>query len=332
MKAYIPLALFFVANLQGEPLESGFPVTTYCLSGKPDVFVNVSYTFWTAREEGLSASIANISLVGDPSLQQGKVAYPSWQAVPGFKVGIGAYLNYDGWDLEATYTWFKNRKSTFSSFEGTPGQTVPIFFPANFLGPVDESESMWNNRFNRVDLLLGRGSYLGNRLTSKPCFGLLGASDLQTFNIDYTTEMLFEPYILSVESRQKWFGIGPYLAYKNSFYFLYGDEYHWAFFIDGGAALTWGKYKTKTMTSDNSGNLFFDTKSSFYNMEALLEIALGLRFEVSFSEENAWSLLCQLGWEAQTLFGHNRMTLWNSANTGNNYGMQGLTLKAELAF
>ncbi len=264
-------------------------------------------------------------------LPQGNVTYPNWNARPGFKIGASTYLDKDCWDLGVEYTWFQNEDNNFAMSAVTPDLVFPTFFPSNLTDSFAQAGISWNNKFNRVDLTLGRDCYLGRRFSCKPFFGFLGAWEKQSCSVLYrTASNLPDDRLFNAQNTQKWWGIGPYLGYKSAFLFVYDEEFKWSFFVDSGLSLPWGRYITKSMAYTDA--LYFSGKGTFWNMDAMLETTLGVRFEAFFPGYPPWEFLIQLGWEIQTWFGHNRMALWNTMNTNNNYSMQGLTLKAEVGF
>ncbi len=356
-------------------MKSAVPPGVNCpCDDGPNVYVNAAYTLWTARQEGLAAGYANnfltydllpdVTLVSPPAA--GSTSYPDWKLRSGFKVGLGAYLDHDCWDLGLEYTWFWNKNNgysgvtstvdvTYSAVPSTSGAVSPLWQAgAGFtVGSTtlgwDTINSQWNNWFNRIDAELGRAFYVGHYLSFRPFIGLLGAWEEQSFNIQHhslstTAGVNVRPDILyTVNNHQKWWGIGPYMGFDTAFIFTNDSCNEWSLFMDSGVALPWGHYQTSSYQTWVQGPgsalpagldvVLANNNSSIWNVAPMLELALGLRWETTWSDCNEWSFMLQAAWEEQVWLGHNLMSVLNVGNGGgNSYTMQGLTLKAQLDF
>jgi|JI91814BRNA_FD_contig_31_6068191_length_1225_multi_13_in_0_out_0_1 hypothetical protein len=338
-------------------MKSAVPpgVNCPCEDG-PNVFINAAYTLWMAHQDGMAVGYANVYPAAGftpTSVTQGSVAYPHWKLRSGFKVGIGAYLDHDCWDILANYTWFWNKNNNYNNYAsiiaataGELGGIAPLWLPfTNYFGAgvaeFTNIQSQWNNWFNRVDAQLGRAFYVGHYVSFRPFLGLVGAWDTQDFNVNSTVVAATTPAVTgettNSANHQKWWGVGPYAGFNTSFIFTNDSCNEWSLFMDSGLAMPWGHYQTTATASTTAATgvttALLNGSGNYWQVDPMLELALGLRWETTWSDCNEWSFLLQAAWEEQVWFGHNRMAILNTGNGGSNhYTMQGLTLKAEIDF
>lgn len=302
----------------------------------PDMFVSVDYTLWTARQAGLEYAVSNYYSTPTSSPSRGSVYYPDWKLCSGFKVGLGAYLNHDMWDIQAEYTWFYNKHNGYKSADFNQGQAQSTWyvFPNEGSDVLNAAWSKWNNWFNRVDVQLARNFFAGHYLALRPFIGLLGAWDCQWFDVQYvTTDQSSITY--QWKNKQQFWGIGPYSGLDASFCFPVLDQNNqWSIFLDTGFSLPWSQFKAKQVREDiTHGTTGQDYENKFWNVVPMIELALGLRWETWWAD-NKWMFLLQAAWEEQVWFDHNNFfVMGGQGAVGNgNYTMQGLTLKAKVAF
>lgn len=326
--------------------KSAVPPATQPGEDSPTVFVTADYTYWVARQGGLAYAISNdyTAAAAGVTRTRGSVFYPDWKGRSGFKVGLGAYLNHDGWDMYAQYTWFYNKQQENkygSNANFTAGQGFSTWWiddANNFvMDGIDEASTFWANWFNRVDVQLARSHYAGHYLQMRPYMGILGAWDEQWYNIRYKVNAA-DPRPDTWENNQKWWGVGPWGGVCNAFMFPMGDsQTHWSLFMDMGIALPWSKVQADLNLKDGAtAALLSDayTRNTYWTIEPMLEMALGLRWETWWTEGMNWNFMLQAAWEQQVWFAHNYMQPIGAQGLGGNgnYIMQGLTIKAKVGF
>lgn len=324
--------------------KAAVPPGTHPGEDGPVAFITADYTYWAARQAGLAYAVSNdYTATPSSSPTRGQVFYPNWTARSGFKVGAGAYLNHDMWDLYAQYTWFYNRQQR-DNYQGNASFTAGNGMATWWIDDTDvmhdnlqEANAFWANWFNRVDVQLARAFYAGHYLQLRPFIGLLGAWDEQWFNIRYK-DIAGDTLWNTWQNNQQWWGIGPYTGICSAFMFPMGDNStQWSIFMDLGTSLPWSKSQVDTQLQDNDSSTLLTsayTRDSFWNCEPMLETALGLRWETWWTEGMNWNFMLQAAWEQQVWFSHNHMTPIGTeayASFGN-YSMQGLTIKAKVGF
>ena len=331
--------------------------------------LNIGYTLWTAKEDGLVIDLAEIYTPPSPSnaTRYGETFYPRFQLRSGFKVGGNLLLDYDGWDIGAQYTWFWNKHNRYSSFRSTGtlsptlvsgplGGISETFEDTDGEGILSENErrncsdlpqtsekyrlnriittpiGKWNNWFNRVDLTLGKGFYLGKHLVLRSFLGVIGAFEKQSFDVRHPDPSSPSSTVLE-NTTQRFWAVGPYTGCKISYICHSSLHSEVSFFLDGGFSLTLAHYKTNTFSSLGRHFLLSKVYNPFSSIDPMGEFSLGIRLQNfwSPSSDNS-SFLLQGAWETQVWFNHNQMILMNRQNSTNNYLMHGLTLKAEVTF
>ncbi len=326
--------------------KAAVPPGTQPGEDSPCCFVTVDYTYWVARQAGLAYAVSNDYAAGATSAAatQGNVFYPNLSGRSGFKVGAGAYLNHDGWDMYAQYTWFYNKQNV-GKYGSNANFTAGNGFSTWWIDSPDplvvdglyQAKAYWGNFFNRVDVQLARSHYAGHYLQLRPFLGLLGAWDSQWYNIGYktaSTDSLFDTW----ENTQNWWGVGPYAGLCSAFMFPMGDnQTHWSLFMDMGTSLPWSKWQVnKKLISGATSAALIDayTRDTFWSVEPMVEMALGLRWETWWTEGMNWNFMLQAAWEEQVWFSHNHMVPIGTEGFAGygNYTMQGLTLKAKVGF
>ncbi len=305
----------------------------------PSVMISADYTLWTARQYGLAYAESNFYSPATTTPVMGTVFYPRWKLRSGFKVDLGVYLPHDGWDLVAEYTWFYNKNNDFKSADFLSGQGVSLRTGST----LDSAKSRWNNFYNRIDATLARTFYAGHYLTIRPFLGVLGAWDDQKSNTECVTLVQSLPSNTEVEDLdQEWWGFGPYAGVCPSYIFPPADSQNqWSIFLNSGIALALARSendaKTSTFntanssTTDDQPTTSLYSRSVYWGVDPMLELAIGLRWETWF--ETNWNFMLQAAWEHQIWLEHNKM----SANKQDriprgNYSMNGLTIKALIGF
>ncbi len=300
-------------NMPGEVVpESELPqaynapsVTT--LRGKdgkriPDLFVDLSFIYYHASEEGLdlaeSASfIESSTTVIAPS--KSKVLKQPFSYEPGFKAGIGA--NICDWTLFGQYTWIRQfnkvdkRPPTPSPNNGTPVWFMDDWF---ILGipvegqsmPATKLESKWHLDMDIADLTLGRPYYLARNISISPFFGLRSAWIRQKMNIKINVPPLNtvtnqRSKIFSRNSSNSWSigpraGLGASLLLPKGFRFQ-GDLSGSILFTD----YTKVHHAEQVVNADNNPSVINVNNNGMTGLRPVAELGLGLGWGSYFCKQ-----------------------------------------------
>ena len=104
---------------------------------------------------------------------------------PGFRLALGHHLPLDHWDLELTWTYFKNNCSGDVSGDTS---NIAIWAPMGYLAGSFNAHSAsanWRLNYNTLDLTLGRTSFATKSLVVNPFIGFRGAFIHQHFTAFY---------------------------------------------------------------------------------------------------------------------------------------------------
>ena len=328
-------------NNDSQPKTAVPPGANMSGSDGPMAYISADYTYWTARQSGLAVAVTNYNSTPTTSPISGTIVYPTWYANSGFKVGLGTFLNHDGWDMGAEYTWFWNTGNPINTVvlnnEGVSTWAYKLSASPTTLAPVNGVSlysvgSSWNNWFQRVDASIGRAFFAGHYLTLRPFAGLIGAWDKQNFDVNYI-DVSGDPSS-NLANQQSWWGVGPYTGVDTSFHFpQMMDSSQFSFFLDMGAALPWSQYTLTQQSNDTTGATISSYGGQFNTTDVMMEMSLGLRWETVWNDSHSWSFLLSAAWEEQVWFQHNHFVELGSLDAqSGNYIMQGLTVKARVGF
>src|SRR5580700_10328975 len=121
----------------------------YDLQCDAGVYLYADFLYWYAKEDNISPCMTlrgNTGTVGIASsgingttdtLDLVKVNQLGTKWDPGFRAAIGFNFDHDGWDFEANYTWYHNKKRNVVNVPGFflattgIGATIIPFFPDN---------------------------------------------------------------------------------------------------------------------------------------------------------------------------------------------------------
>ncbi len=186
--------------------ERGYPDTQCCipsaynepanfqLSPCPwDFWVDASFTYWTAYQEGLllATSTATYTSVPVETAESQTLLFQDTKWEPGFKIGLGVNLGHDHWSALAEYTWFRSRTTTSAvAPEGPAESTAPRWRINNWELDSDSLatalSSVWRLHMDLLDVAMTRPYYQGTHLIVAPFGGVRAAWIRQNLNFQPT--------------------------------------------------------------------------------------------------------------------------------------------------
>lgn len=305
-----------------------------------DALITADFIWWKAVQEGTEYAATGFS-TETPAGQQYKAsrgnkrtAGEEWS--PGFKVGLGLNMNYDGWDIYAEYTWL--RPSNTSSLSGKSvvptAKLPPLAQSPDVVGERISAE--WDLDFNAIDLELGRNFYLSQFLTMRPFTGLKGTWQDQYLTTRVYNSAGFEvgeninfqgPY--TIHKRNENWGLGVRTGLNLSWYMgknwsVYSNLAWTAMWVDETQDSRKDTIPNPTKVNSLSEAVIFDVENdNLYPIRNIMELELGLRWEMWFSDDN-YHFSIQAGWEEQ---------IWmNWLHAKKDLTFQGLNLKFRFDF
>lgn len=181
----------------------------------------------------------------------------------------------------------------------------------------DHVKGKYSMRLNQIDLELGRKFWLSRCTTLRPFIAVRGAWTRIFFHATskrFTEEIdpipFFDFYSSSNRYKNNFWGVGLALGLQPSWHLsrcfsIYGT-------LD--AALLWGDFQQKRSAQEVTNilspqgldkfiDLAFASKSSDYDMQPVLDLGLGLRYENTFCC-NRFGFSLSAGWEHHIWFDH----------------------------
>lgn len=306
-----------------------------------DPFITADFIWWKVQEDGLEYAFNGVTTAnGNPD--SGKMHHPHFEYEPGFKVGAGLKFRHDGWDLFAQYTWLQfekgdSKSSVHADSDDDSFVQNNIAFPFNGFNPISgfwrEAEADWSLHFNVLDLELGRNFWISKWLTLRPFVGMKFSWLDQDFDVEYENGITatFDRVKMDMDLDQT--AVGLRSGINTAFYMwkkwsIYGD-----FAING----LWNDFDASRKDSFVFPGSAIEVtnnkiKRDSHAVTAVIEWALGLRFETAFHNDDFMFML-QAGWEEQIWFNQNQFIISPvMAQTSTDLNFEGLTIKAGFYF
>ncbi len=287
------------------------------------------FLYWYANEGNLSYAMvveaATNIIVPSVLLQPKSTKHLGTQWDPGFRVGIGWNSGFDGWDVDANWTWYHNKKSSSVSVAPfdfdeslSPGQ-LAIVDPWNtggfggvdtvtlapFPNLFDTISASWKFFLNEIDLDLGRKFWLSRRFAIRPYAGGRGAWATTQFKNVASGTLLGSGIVLSDRFKDTFWGAGLLCGIQPEWFM----SPSYTLFANLDTSLLWGQFTIKKKENYRpleigtvSANNFFQT--SFHKMQAMLDLALGFRWTKVWCQDRFRSTL-DAGWEHHIWFDTN---------------------------
>lgn len=312
-----------------------------CVKEAVNIYLTADFIYWTVREDNLDFAMTQGSSMvfgAEAKPPKGRVFRPETNWRPGFKVGLGHDLCFDGWDVYAEYTWY-NLRNTNNSVEATSSLFVSDTFwfvnnPGNSIAnSYLVGEGKWFLNFNVLDLEMGRNFYVSPRLMLRPFFGLKGTWQKQTLKVVFD-DFEGSPNIVSMKNRMKNWGVGILAGLNTSWHI------NRAVSVIGNIAVSglWEQFKVNRFDNDftvflNRNTSLLNVTDRFHILRPVIEWMLGARWETWFSCDS-YHFSAEAGWEQQVWFSQNmfiRLPGTGSCHNGD-LTLQGLTIKLRLDF
>lgn len=309
-----------------------------------DVFISADFIYWSPRIDGLGYEFTGFGSTS-VSVPKGSVHHPSWSWEPGFKVGLGFGLGMDGWDVQGQYVWITS-SDTASKGTGVAGQ-YPMWnvannynspaYNASNVAPIESAKVHWSFYWNEIDANLGRNMWLSQYFATRPFVGIKATWSGTAYNLSYTrpdTVNLTTDQRDRMNMKQTQWGVGIETGMNNAWHFtkefsLYADLCITGLF----GTYTVERKDTEQQVPDNSNTEYtiIHTKNSPTTLKPLLEMAIGLRYETWFADDE-YHFLIQAGWEEVFLASYNQFLKLSEESNHGDLSMQGLTVKVRFDF
>ena len=280
------------------------------------LFATGDFLYWFARDSALTYAVTTATTNITPfnnfpdavsvegfliSPVKSKSLDPSWNS--GARAGIGLNRSPSGWDLYATWTYFRTQKHSsislppFNSTNIDFGQTNFPFTEAIIspwvsletnLGGIGNQAlpyfnlavANWKFTYNIFDLELARKYWLSKDFTLRPFIGVRGGWTKNRFSTRGELDV-FGPHfaafeIHSVIFSNKFRGVGLLGGFQPEWFF--GS--HLSLFGNAEFALLWGNFDVKRKETIVQNNILFSLPLStdkFFGMQPIFDLGAGIR-------------------------------------------------------
>lgn len=265
----------------------------------------------------------------------------------GFRVGIGANVEHDNWDVNLWYTHFDSSGSK-SVDGGFNGSLIPLKSSASIVGACNGftefeystiAKSQFDADFNIINLELGRPYFISRDLSFRPHLGLESTwIDLQQVtrysggNLDVNT--------VHVKGESDFWGLGPRGGLDSKWFLAKGFN----IFGNLAAALLYGRFdvdhREKFSLCQNTNRISLSANT--HKFVPTVQVQLGLGWDRYFNDQKQ-HVGIRLGYDASYFWRANQM-IGNEFNrtstsrapkmnrTSEDVSMHGLMIDARVTF
>ena len=302
-----------------------------------DINFDASFIYWQPVQENMELAVANTLLVASTGIS-GNVVNMDFNYKPGFKVGMGGYFDYDGWDLHGEYTWFHGNQKESTATGGSVVQLLPMWGNPGSNGNATYTSisEKWRLNMDIADLDLGRWYYVGTKLTFRPNFGARAAWIRQNVTVTNTNATT----VNTVTGKSRSWAIGAKTGLDTNWDLGYGFR----MFGNGEADLLFTKYTRLSSKSGHVASPVVTTADIHVKQKRVYAVKPHLDLELGFGwgtylDCNNWYMDFSAGYGFQVFFDQNMFRHFNDdimdANStlpnGNLY-VHGLTMTFKLDF
>src|SRR5579872_3611586 len=233
--------------------------------GNCGLYLTAEFLYWQGTETDLWIAFQD-TLFTSTANRAGRYQRFGFDWEPGFRVGLGWNVPYDGWDLCAKYTWYlNNSSSTFTSPISLPVGINTVFGFTNSVitgtGPVLYSrvKGNWRMNYDIFDLELGRAFFVSRGLSLRPYAGARGGWINRQTDVNYSDGLVvlsgggFTPNTPAIgttySGKVNFWGIGPRIGFEGD----WGFFSHFFLFNDISASILYARSHS-SMTASESSN------------------------------------------------------------------------------
>ena len=285
-----------------------------------DVVIDADFTWWKSQVAGMGFADINE-----------KIRAPESNFEPGFKLGLGLDLGFDGWDVYAEYTWVDQPKETnYFKTRSSPGYST--FIRPDSSGnlsvmPLTEAESSRKFQFNIIDAGMGRNFFISKRLTLRPHFGFKACRMFEKTTLSQNGNSLIKEASLSFKQTLSALGI------RGGINTVWHMTRTFGFYGDLSISTLWSAFynKSTSKTTFDSESTSHSSKNKSQTILPVIEAGIGLTYMTWFNNEK-YQVYAKAGWEQQAWIDYNHNAISGMPNDTGILSIQGLTVKAGFAF
>jgi len=297
-----------------------------------DFYIYGEFLYMQAKEDGLEYAITDSPCNPiTPATNVNNLRFPvtngetqgfcngseNWHWNPGFRIGVGFFMNHDAWSIEGVWTSL-NITDSASAHPSGSGRLIPLWVlgdPNLRLGQP-RSSARWKADYKTLDLHLGKPYHVSRHYILTPHIGLRFVRIDQTFNVQYSANWNNnnngEESPASFDGSNDFCGLGTRMGIDSEW--ILGCNA--GFYANFATSIIYGKFDVdqtwrggpnvdvngfKAMNSD----LDFDVCTNVVNAEIQLGVFWGM-----FFCDMRYHVGMRLGWEFHYWYDQNQLRNW----------------------
>ncbi len=334
-------------NMKGNDMSSSREITPSAIPSTKDhtaFYFAGDFIYWQAQEDGLEIGPSgSTSETAGVINSQGTSRFINSGYAPGFKFSMGIDFMRDGWDTVVEYTWYDNTNQTGTNHTTTTGTVVDAGFTLPSTGTGTAS---WSIYFNNINWELGRKFYVSKYLTLRPHVGLKGSWLHQTLTGSYSYTFAQEAGSVLGFEHSKFWGVGIRGGLNTEWFLAKGFSIYADIALAEVSGRASGRARAEVVdpvsanlsaTPATLGGVIGPSSNSYIRaglnrMRPVLELALGLRYDVGFGEDDYYRFMIQTGWEQQIWWNQNNFVTTSGTSKYGDLSFQGLDVKVGFTF
>jgi hypothetical protein len=309
--------------------------------GRWDIFADA--LVWYASEQASSVWVDIIEIGDNTSSFTAQNISFGWDA--GFRLGVGYRFDYDQWDTQLCWTWFRSNahQSQHVSPEFIPvggGVLVteeihPEFFAADLSKIFSEGARIkWSLLFNMFDWELGRSYWVSKGLSLRPYIGIKGGWIDQSIHVEYDNLIINSApteFSAKEDVKNNFWGIGPVGGVNTKWKLRQFKSHFPSLFGDFSIATLWGTWICSDVYNDTTGEkISVNTRNSTLGALMLRGI-VGVGWDVEFNKGKS-RFATQLGYEMQLWVNQLRVATSQLIRLHGDLTLQGVTFNCRFDF
>lgn len=315
-----------------------------------DFWVDASFTYWEAYEEGLGLGVSTTVLSDAVQpVRDGTYLFQSNSFKPGFKVGLGMDLGHDDWSVFGEYTWFRSKTSTNSAAPTDSRGGVGVWQFTNWFNRTSTIQSnqnalsissSWRNNMDLADVGVSRPYYQGTHLIIAPFGTVRGQWIRQQLNVEARVASTTGAFLLNATSsnRSNSWAVGPRGGLLAKWHLGWGFRFEG----DVAGAILFTRYTkvshSESSTSSTTTPVAVSARFRNYNtLRMVNDMNVGIGWGTYLDCRN-YHLDLLATYDFQVFWNQNLMRqLADSLSSGAGYSpsnlyLQGLTVRAQFDF
>ncbi len=294
------------------------------------LFTTVDFLYWRPWQDDMVYAL--LQLPESNGTGNIKIAELDYEWSPGFRLGLGYNLPYDGWDIGLAWTWYQTSAS--SHLSSTDPSIVPVLLtpPVGSLREVTKkASSHWSLHFNVLDFQIGRHFFESKRFSLRPAVGLKTAWIHEKWKTSYG-DLFEDDFIKATKSVflciVKDWSIGPEVGINGKWHV--GGQ--WSILGDVGGAILYHYYDLKSEKSD------FDlmgeaqggaVKRNIQPIQPMVQLALGLGWGKCFGKQ---ALELSAAYEFQYWWNESQFVNFSNLQPHGSLALSGLSVSMKIDF